>query len=55
MLLTFPILFAFYQMLNGAIELRGAPFMGWIHDLSLRDPDGAQRIYLRPKVPFGAC
>jgi len=37
MLLTFPILFAFYAMLNGAIELRGAPFMWWIHDLSLRD------------------
>ena len=21
----------------------------------LRSPDGEQRIYLRPKVPFGAC
>jgi YidC/Oxa1 family membrane protein insertase len=38
MLLTFPILFAFYAMLSVAIELRGAPFMWWIHDLSARDP-----------------
>ena len=38
MLLTFPVLLAFYSMLSVAIELRGAPFMGWIQDLSLRDP-----------------
>ena len=30
MLLTMPVLFAFYAMLSVAIELRGAPFMGWI-------------------------
>jgi YidC/Oxa1 family membrane protein insertase len=38
MLLTMPVLFAFYSMLSVAIELRGAPFVGWIHDLSLHDP-----------------
>jgi YidC/Oxa1 family membrane protein insertase len=38
MLLTLPILFAFYAMLAAAIELRGAPFFGWIHDLSKHDP-----------------
>jgi YidC/Oxa1 family membrane protein insertase len=38
MLLTFPVLFAFYSMLSVAIELRGAPFVGWIHDLSSHDP-----------------
>ena len=38
MLLTFPVLFAFYSLLSVAIELRGAPFMWWIHDLSARDP-----------------
>ena len=38
MLLTFPILLAFYNLLNSAIELRGAPFIGWIHDLSAKDP-----------------
>ena len=38
MLLTFPVLFAFYSMLSQAIELRGAPFFGWITDLSVQDP-----------------
>ena len=38
MLLTFPVLLAFYSMLSQAIELRGAPFGLWIHDLSRPDP-----------------
>jgi YidC/Oxa1 family membrane protein insertase len=38
MLLTFPVLFAFYSMLSQSIELRGADFGLWIHDLSQRDP-----------------
>ncbi len=38
MLLTMPVLYAFYAMLAGSIELRGAPFVGWLHDLSLKDP-----------------
>ena len=38
MLLTFPVLFAFYALLSQAIELRGAPFFGWIQDLSVKDP-----------------
>lgn len=38
MLLTLPVLFAFYSMLSVAIELRGAPFIGQIHDLSAHDP-----------------
>jgi YidC/Oxa1 family membrane protein insertase len=38
MLLTLPVLFAFYSMLSVAIELRGAPFIGWIKDLSVYDP-----------------
>jgi YidC/Oxa1 family membrane protein insertase len=37
-LLTFPLIFAFYALLSTAIELRGAPFLGWIHDLSAHDP-----------------
>ena len=43
MLLTFPVLLAFYSMLSVAIELRGAPFIGWIQDLSIRDP-----LYITP-------
>jgi len=38
MLLTLPVLFAFYSLLSQAIELRGAPFGFWISDLSERDP-----------------
>jgi YidC/Oxa1 family membrane protein insertase len=38
MLLTLPIFMAFYWMLSYSIELRGAPFVGWIHDLSQPDP-----------------
>ena len=38
MLLTMPVLLAFYALLSVAIELRGAPFVGWIHDLSTHDP-----------------
>jgi YidC/Oxa1 family membrane protein insertase len=43
MLLTFPVLFAFYALLSQAIELRGAPFFGWIRDLSVHDP-----LYITP-------
>jgi YidC/Oxa1 family membrane protein insertase len=38
MLLTMPVLIAFYALLSTAIELRGAPFFGWITDLSAKDP-----------------
>jgi YidC/Oxa1 family membrane protein insertase len=38
MLLQMPIWWALYRMLQGAIELRHAPWIGWIHDLSAHDP-----------------
>ncbi len=38
MLLQLPILFAFYSLLSTAIELRGAPWILWIHDLAVHDP-----------------
>lgn len=38
MLLTMPVLFAFYSLLSEAIEIRGAHFAGWITDLSQYDP-----------------
>ncbi len=37
-LLQLPILWGFYGLLGRAIELRGAPFIWWIHDLSAKDP-----------------
>jgi len=38
MVITMPVLFAFYSMLSQAIEVRGAPFGLWIQDLSRHDP-----------------
>jgi YidC/Oxa1 family membrane protein insertase len=38
MLLTMPFIFAFYALLSTAIELRGAPFIFWVRDLSAHDP-----------------
>lgn len=38
MLLQIPIFWAFFTMLRNAYELRGAPWMFWIMDLSQKDP-----------------
>ncbi len=38
MLLTMPVLFAFYSFLSVSIEIRGAGFGLWIQDLSRPDP-----------------
>jgi YidC/Oxa1 family membrane protein insertase len=48
MLLQVPIFFAFYRMLYSAIELRHAPFMLWVNDLSAPDrlPIGFDIPYL---------
>jgi YidC/Oxa1 family membrane protein insertase len=37
MVAQIPVFFALYQMLYGTIELRHAPFFGWIRDLSAPD------------------
>ncbi len=61
MVLTFPVLFAFYGLLSEAIELRGAPFMLWIKDLSAADPYyvtpilmGASQLVQQRMAPTGA-
>jgi YidC/Oxa1 family membrane protein insertase len=38
MLFQMPVWYALWRVLTGAIELRHAPWIGWIHDLSVRDP-----------------
>ncbi|MCX5922273.1 MAG: membrane protein insertase YidC [Candidatus Dependentiae bacterium] len=38
LLLQVPIFIALSRVLSSAIELYQAPFIGWIHDLSVRDP-----------------
>ena len=45
MILQMPLLFAFYSLLAYSMELRQAPFYGWIHDLSMKDP-----LYILPIV-----
>ena len=45
LVIQMPFLFAFYRMLDSSIELRAAPFMGWIQDLSRHDP-----YYITPIV-----
>ncbi|MCI4626520.1 MAG: membrane protein insertase YidC [Candidatus Magnetoovum sp. WYHC-5] len=37
-LIQIPVFFALYKVLFIAIELRGAPWMFWIKDLSMKDP-----------------
>ncbi|MFT3727412.1 MAG: membrane protein insertase YidC [Terricaulis sp.] len=36
--LQIPVFFALYKTLNVTIEMRHAPFFGWVHDLSAPDP-----------------
>jgi YidC/Oxa1 family membrane protein insertase len=38
LLVQFPLLIAFYRLIANSIELRQAPFIFWIHDLSAKDP-----------------
>jgi YidC/Oxa1 family membrane protein insertase len=38
MVLQIPVFIALYHALFFSIELRGAPFIGWIKDLSVADP-----------------
>ena len=44
-LLQIPVFFALYKVLFIAIEMRHAPFFGWIHDLSAPDPLGVLTLF----------
>lgn len=49
-----PIFFALYQTLFNAIEMRHAPFFGWIRDLSAPDPTNVWNLFgLIPYDPSG--
>ncbi|MDR1708463.1 MAG: membrane protein insertase YidC, partial [Candidatus Accumulibacter sp.] len=37
-LIQIPVFIALYWALLGAVEIRNAPWIGWIHDLSAQDP-----------------
>ena len=49
LLLQMPFFFAIYKVLYSSVELVGAPFYGWIHDLSVHDP-----IYILPVLMAAA-
>ena len=38
MIIQMPVFFALFTVLNTTIELKGAPFIFWIKDLSMKDP-----------------
>ena len=38
MIIQIPVFIALYYVLLGSVELRQAPFIFWIHDLSVKDP-----------------
>jgi YidC/Oxa1 family membrane protein insertase len=48
LLIQFPFFLGFYRLLYSTIELRQAPWMGWVQDLSLPDP-----YYILPIVMTG--
>ncbi|MCB1532102.1 MAG: membrane protein insertase YidC [Alphaproteobacteria bacterium] len=44
-MLQIPIFFALYKVLFVTIEIRHAPFIGWIHDLSAPDPTSVFNLF----------
>ncbi|CAG9182252.1 membrane protein insertase YidC [Cupriavidus respiraculi] len=44
-LIQIPVFIALYWVLLSSVEMRGAPWLGWIHDLSVPDP-----FYILPVV-----
>jgi len=48
-LIQMPVFFAFYWVLLESVEMRQAPFIGWIQDLSARDP-----FFVLPVIMAGA-
>ena len=51
-IIQIPIFFALYKVLSNTIEMRHAPFFGWIHDLSVMDPTTVFNLFgLIPWTP----
>jgi len=54
MLVQIPVFFALYKVIYTTIEMRQAPFYGWIHDLSAPDPTNIFNLFgLIPFDPSG--
>ena len=45
MLIQVPVFFALYKVIFTTIEMRQAPFYGWIHDLSAPDPTSVFNLF----------
>lgn len=45
LLLQIPVFYALYKTLTVTIEMRHAPFFGWINDLSARDPTSIFNLF----------
>ena len=45
MLVQIPVFYSLYKVLSVTIEMRQAPFFGWIHDLSTRDPTSIWTLF----------
>ena len=50
-LIQIPVFFALYKVLFGTIDMRHAPFIGWIQDLSAKDPTTLFNLF--GLLPFG--
>ncbi len=50
-LIQIPVFFALYKVLFVTIEMRHAPFFGWIQDLSAKDPTSIFNLF--GLLPFG--
>lgn len=51
-LIQIPIFFALFKVFSVTIEMRHAPFFGWIHDLSSKDPTNFLNLFgLIPWTP----
>jgi len=48
-LIQIPVFIALYSVLSSSVEIRNAPWIGWIHDLSVMDP-----FYVLPALMTGS-
>ena len=52
MIIQAPIFFCLYKVLYVSLEMRHAPFYGWVHDLSAPDPTSILNLF--GLLPFHA-
>jgi YidC/Oxa1 family membrane protein insertase len=50
MVIQIPVFFSLYKVIYTTIEMRQAPFFGWIHDLSVPDPTNVFNLF--GLIPF---